>query len=112
MGSKQNPRKIIHMWAEKELHNLVKMAKGGLRVPDPVVLEGTGKPIPGHPRPCLMRTSESSRLACFHLPLRRRLALYTQERPRSSFLMRTLLQSTLMMIRQEGITLEIHICWI
>ena len=21
--SKQNPRKIIHMWAEKELHNLV-----------------------------------------------------------------------------------------
>ena len=22
--SKQNPRKIIHMWAEKELHNLVK----------------------------------------------------------------------------------------
>merc|ERR1712130_489648 len=36
--SKQNPRKIIHMWAEKELHNLVKMAKGGLRVPDPVVL--------------------------------------------------------------------------
>merc|ERR1719209_2375760 len=36
--SKQNPRKIIHMWAEKELHNLAKMAKGGLRVPDPVVL--------------------------------------------------------------------------
>jgi len=36
--SKQNPRKIIHMWAEKELHNLVKMAKGGVRVPEPVVL--------------------------------------------------------------------------
>jgi RIO kinase 3 len=29
--SKQNPRKIIHMWAEKELHNLMKMAKGGIR---------------------------------------------------------------------------------
>ena len=28
---KQNPRKIIHMWAEKELHNLTKMAKGGIR---------------------------------------------------------------------------------
>ena len=28
---KQNPRKIIHMWAEKELHNLMKMAKGGIR---------------------------------------------------------------------------------
>lgn len=37
--SKQNPRKIIHMWAEKELHNLVKMAKGGLRVPEAVVLK-------------------------------------------------------------------------
>ena len=24
--SKQNPRKIIHMWAEKELHNLVKLS--------------------------------------------------------------------------------------
>jgi len=36
---KQNPRKIIHMWAEKELHNLVKMAKGGIRVPDVVVLK-------------------------------------------------------------------------
>ena len=29
--SKQNPRKVIHMWAEKEMHNLVKMAKGGIR---------------------------------------------------------------------------------
>jgi len=37
--SKQNPRKIIHMWAEKELHNLVKMAKGGIRVPDVVLLK-------------------------------------------------------------------------
>jgi RIO kinase 3 len=54
--SKQNPRKIIHMWAEKELHNLVKMAKGGLRVPEAVVLKkhvlvmsfigGEGRPAP------------------------------------------------------------------
>ena len=29
--SKQNPRKVIHMWAEKEMHNLVKMSKGGVR---------------------------------------------------------------------------------
>ena len=29
--SKQNPRKVIHMWAEKELHNLNKMRKGGIR---------------------------------------------------------------------------------
>ena len=27
------------MWAEKEMHNLVKMAKGGIRVPDVVVLK-------------------------------------------------------------------------
>ena len=25
--SKQNPRKIIHMWAEKELHNLVQFVQ-------------------------------------------------------------------------------------
>jgi len=37
--SKQNPRKIIHMWAEKELHNLTKMAKGGIRVPEAVLLK-------------------------------------------------------------------------
>ena len=37
--SKQNPRKVIHMWAEKEMHNLVKMAKGGVRVPEVVVLK-------------------------------------------------------------------------
>jgi len=53
---KQNPRKIIHMWAEKELHNLMKMAKGGIRVPDVVVLKkhvlvmsfigNDGKPAP------------------------------------------------------------------
>jgi len=37
--SKQNPRKIIHMWAEKELHNLNKMSRAGLRVPTAVVLK-------------------------------------------------------------------------
>ena len=28
--SKQNPRKIIHMWAEKELHNLVRPSLSNL----------------------------------------------------------------------------------
>jgi len=37
--SKQNPRKIIHMWAEKELANLSKMARAGLRVPEAVTLK-------------------------------------------------------------------------
>ncbi len=36
---KQNPRKIIHMWAEKELHNLMKMLKKGVRVPEAVLLK-------------------------------------------------------------------------
>ena len=36
---KQNPRKIIHMWAEKELHNLMKMFKNGVRVPEAVLLK-------------------------------------------------------------------------
>ena len=36
---KQNPRKIVHIWAEKELHNLMKMLKFGLRVPEPVLLK-------------------------------------------------------------------------
>lgn len=37
--SKQNPRKVIHMWAEKELHNLMKMSKHGIRVPEVVMLK-------------------------------------------------------------------------
>ena len=36
--SKQNPRKIVLMWAEKEMRNLIKMAKGGIRVPEVVIL--------------------------------------------------------------------------
>ncbi|KAJ8866566.1 hypothetical protein PR048_032425 [Dryococelus australis] len=37
--SKQNPRKIIHMWAEKEMHNLVRMQKVGILCPEVVVLK-------------------------------------------------------------------------
>ncbi|PSN31013.1 Serine/threonine-protein kinase RIO3 [Blattella germanica] len=37
--SKQNPRKIIHMWAEKEMHNLMKMKKFGILCPEVVTLK-------------------------------------------------------------------------
>lgn len=37
--SKQNPRKVINLWAEKEYHNLMKMSRKGIRVPDPVLLK-------------------------------------------------------------------------
>lgn len=37
--SKQNPRKIVHMWAEKEMHNMVRMKKIGLNCPDMVCLK-------------------------------------------------------------------------
>ena len=37
--SKQNPRKIIHMWAEKEYHNLSRMRQAGLPCPDVVLLK-------------------------------------------------------------------------
>ena len=37
--SKQNPRKIIHMWAEKEMHNLMKMRKFGILCPEVVALK-------------------------------------------------------------------------
>ena len=36
---KQNPRKVVHVWAEKEMHNLCVMRRAGLQVPDPVVLK-------------------------------------------------------------------------
>ena len=36
---KQNPRKIIHMWAEKEMHNLTRMRAAGMRCPDVVLLK-------------------------------------------------------------------------
>ncbi|XP_017006772.2 serine/threonine-protein kinase RIO3 [Drosophila takahashii] len=37
--SKQNHRVIINMWAEKEMHNLMRMQAIGLNVPDVVVLK-------------------------------------------------------------------------
>lgn len=37
--SKQNPRKIVHMWAEKEMHNMVRMKKIGLNCPEMVCLK-------------------------------------------------------------------------
>lgn len=37
--SKQNPRKIIHMWAEKEMHNLMRMRKYGILCPEVVLLK-------------------------------------------------------------------------
>ncbi|ETE68087.1 Serine/threonine-protein kinase RIO3, partial [Ophiophagus hannah] len=37
--SKLNPRKIIRMWAEKEMHNLTRMQKAGIRCPQVVSLK-------------------------------------------------------------------------
>lgn len=37
--SKQNPRKIVHMWAEKEMHNLMRLQKIGLNCPEVVCLK-------------------------------------------------------------------------
>ncbi|XP_066993817.1 serine/threonine-protein kinase RIO3 [Anabrus simplex] len=37
--SKQNPRKIIHLWAEKEMHNLIRMQKAKINCPEVVVLK-------------------------------------------------------------------------
>ncbi|XP_014361348.2 serine/threonine-protein kinase RIO3 [Papilio machaon] len=37
--SKQNPRKIVHMWAEKEMHNMMRIQKIGLNCPDMVCLK-------------------------------------------------------------------------
>ncbi len=36
---KQNPRKIVHIWAEKEMHNLMRMRRAGLAAPQPVALK-------------------------------------------------------------------------
>uniref|UniRef100_A0A1W7R9K7 Serine/threonine-protein kinase RIO3 n=1 Tax=Hadrurus spadix TaxID=141984 RepID=A0A1W7R9K7_9SCOR len=35
---KQNPRKVIHMWSEKEMHNLQRMRRAGLLCPEVVAL--------------------------------------------------------------------------
>uniref|UniRef100_A0A8B9GZS2 Serine/threonine-protein kinase RIO3 n=1 Tax=Astyanax mexicanus TaxID=7994 RepID=A0A8B9GZS2_ASTMX len=37
--SKLNPRKIIRLWAEKEMHNLARMKKAGIPCPDVVILK-------------------------------------------------------------------------
>lgn len=37
--SYQNPRKIIHLWAEKEMHNLMRMRNMGINVPDVIGLK-------------------------------------------------------------------------
>jgi len=29
----------VHIWAEKEMHNLCRMRKAGVRVPEPVLLK-------------------------------------------------------------------------
>jgi RIO kinase 3 len=36
---KQNPRKVIHMWAEKEMHNLKRLHEGGVPCPSVVLLK-------------------------------------------------------------------------
>lgn len=37
--SKQNPRKMIHLWAEKEMCNLKRLTKAGVRCPLPLLLK-------------------------------------------------------------------------
>ncbi|XP_071853911.1 serine/threonine-protein kinase RIO3-like isoform X2 [Apostichopus japonicus] len=37
--SKQNPRRTIRMWAEKEMHNLNRMREAGIRTPDVILLK-------------------------------------------------------------------------
>ncbi|XP_011566008.3 serine/threonine-protein kinase RIO3 [Plutella xylostella] len=37
--SKQNPRKIVHMWAEKEMHNMMRLQKIGVNCPDMICLK-------------------------------------------------------------------------
>lgn len=37
--SKQNNRTVISMWAEKEMHNLMRMRKAGINCPDVVMLK-------------------------------------------------------------------------
>ncbi|RWS02518.1 serine/threonine-protein kinase RIO3-like protein [Dinothrombium tinctorium] len=53
--SKQNPRKIIHLWAEKECTNLLRISRAGILCPKVVILKkhilvmtliGKGKPAP------------------------------------------------------------------
>lgn len=36
---KQNPRKLVKLWAEKEMHNLNRLSRGGVRCPEVVLLK-------------------------------------------------------------------------
>lgn len=36
---KQNPRKVVKLWAEKEKHNLKRLSEGGVRCPEVVLLK-------------------------------------------------------------------------
>lgn len=36
--SRHNPRKMVRLWAEKEMRNLIRLKTAGLRVPDPILL--------------------------------------------------------------------------
>lgn len=36
--SKQNPRKVVRLWAEKEMHNLKRLNEGGISCPEVVFL--------------------------------------------------------------------------
>lgn len=35
-GYSRNPRKMVRMWAEKEMRNLKRLIAAGIRAPDPV----------------------------------------------------------------------------
>lgn len=37
--SKQNPRKIVHMWAEKEMHNMMRIQSVGINCPSMIALK-------------------------------------------------------------------------
>lgn len=37
--SRQNPRKFVHMWAEKEMHNMIRIQKIGMNCPEMVSLK-------------------------------------------------------------------------
>ncbi len=37
--SKQNPRKLVRLWAEKEMHNLNRLSRGGVKCPSVVMLK-------------------------------------------------------------------------
>ena len=36
--SKSNPRKMVQIWAEKEYRNLIRLRKGGVRAPEPILV--------------------------------------------------------------------------